>query len=58
MDPLVIGAASHSAGAIIIGLIVLLLIFIGIGTVLYLSARGAKKVVDSATHHDQQPGHS
>lgn len=58
MSPILFGATSHGAGAIIIGLIVLVLLLIGIGTVLYLSGRGAKKLVDNATHHDNQPGHS
>jgi hypothetical protein len=55
MGLLVFGAASHGVGAIIIGLIVLVLIVVGIGTVLYLSGRGAKKLVDNATHHDDPP---
>lgn len=59
MYAVLLAAASHGTGAIVIGLIVLVLILVGIVAVLYMAGRGAKKVVDSATHHhDHQPGHS
>jgi hypothetical protein len=58
MKPLLIGAAHPGTAAIIVGFIILALIGVGIVSVIYMTGRGAKKVVDAATHHNEHPSGS
>jgi len=58
MAPLLIGAARHGTVDIVVGFIILALIGVGIVSVIYMTGRGAKKVVDAATHHNEHPSGS
>lgn len=54
MNPLPYGVVFHGVVAVIIILVVIAIVILGVVSLLRLTGRGAKKVVDSATHHDDR----